>query len=523
MTNNQKRIQRWWRLSIVILLAIGICFRFTNLDKKAYWRDEVATSLRVSGYTTSEVIQQVYDGRIIGVQDLEKYQRPNSDKGLKDTIKSLAVEDSQHPPLYYVMVRFWAQWFGNSPGTMRTLSAFISLLTFPSFYWLCIELFESALVGWGAIALTSVSLFHLMYAQEAREYGLWTVTILLASAALLRAIKRQKKVDWGIYAATLTLGFYTFPLTGLVWLGQGIYVAVIERFRLTKNLVSYFLASLLVLLAFTLWLFVVITNSSKIISTTGWLFQPVSWRLVVQHWLLNISYVFVSASPKIMFFVFVLIIYSFYFLCRKNPYEIWLFVLLLIGSTAIPLILSDVINGGRLSATTRYMVPCFLGIQIAVAYCFTTGIVLTYSQKRWLKILWTILMIAVILVGIWTCSRFLKTENGWNKGNFNNLPMARIINKSKSPLVISEVKDVNDLPSLSNFISLTYMLVPKVKFQLVVQPNIPKIPDGFNDIFLFKPSRQLQKSFQQEQKYKSQEVDRRLKRTLLYFSRENNF
>ncbi len=38
-----------WRFLIIIVLVIGIFFRFTNLDQKVYWYDEVSTSLTIVG------------------------------------------------------------------------------------------------------------------------------------------------------------------------------------------------------------------------------------------------------------------------------------------------------------------------------------------------------------------------------------------------------------------------------------------------------------------------------------------
>ena len=63
---------------------------------------------------------------------------------------------------------------------IRSLSALISLLIFPCIYWLCRELFNVPLSVPGvAIALMAISPIQLVYAQEAREYILWLVTIII--------------------------------------------------------------------------------------------------------------------------------------------------------------------------------------------------------------------------------------------------------------------------------------------------------------------------------------------------------
>jgi uncharacterized membrane protein len=76
--------------SLIIILGIGIFFRFVNLDRKSYWGDEVFTSLQLSGYTRAEMIQELSNGRVTSLRDLRKFQHLNPDKTVADTIKTLA-------------------------------------------------------------------------------------------------------------------------------------------------------------------------------------------------------------------------------------------------------------------------------------------------------------------------------------------------------------------------------------------------------------------------------------------------
>ncbi|MGA9382223.1 MAG: glycosyltransferase family 39 protein, partial [Phormidium sp.] len=227
---------------IIVLLVIGIFFRFVNLEKKIYWPDETFTSLRISGHTVQEAVEKLYDGRVISIADLHKYQTLNSDRNVSDTINGLAIEEPQQTPLYYILVRFWVQLFGESVALTRSFSAGISLLVFPAIYWLCRELFDCTLTAWVAIALIAISPFHVLYAQEARPYAFWTVTILISSAALLRAMRLKTQFSWSLYIVTLAISLYTFLLSGLVALSHGIYVLTREKFRLTKTVIAYLLA-----------------------------------------------------------------------------------------------------------------------------------------------------------------------------------------------------------------------------------------------------------------------------------------
>ena len=124
-------LDKWLRFLIIVVLVLGIFFRFANLGNKVYWIDEAYTSLRISGYTEVEMLTQISYQQIISPSDLQKYQQINSETNLTDTLHSLATEDPQHPPLYYILARHWAQWFGSSVTAMRSLAAVISLLVFP--------------------------------------------------------------------------------------------------------------------------------------------------------------------------------------------------------------------------------------------------------------------------------------------------------------------------------------------------------------------------------------------------------
>ena len=495
LTQNGIFYLTWFRFLIIVLLVLGVFFRFVNLDHKAYWNDETATSLRISGYTWSELKHQLLD-HIVTIEDLQNYQRINPDKSVINTIKGLAVEEPQHPPLYFVMERFWVQWFGNSVAVRRSLSALISLLVFPCLYWLCLELFNSSLVGWVAISMIAVSPFHVLYAQEAREYSLWTVTILLSSAALLRAMRLKNKLSWGIYAATIALGLYTYLFSGLVAIGHGIYVVITESFRLTKTLTAYLLASLAGIIAFAPWIFVVITNLSEIRGTTHWTLTYTPLLTLVEMWIVNLSRIFIDFNygfsskmllPELV--ILILIGYSIYFLCRNTPKQVWLFVLTLIGSTLI-LAVPDLIGKGEITTITRYLIPCYLGIQLAVAYLFTTQITSISVNLRQKK-LWQIAILLLTLSGVLSCAVSSQQVWWWNKYSaIFNPQVARIVNKASSPLFITNDSGVPQ--------TLAYLFAPKVRLQLVAderlvmpngelrcQQNMFNTPDGFSDIFLY--------------------------------------
>ncbi|HEY9669490.1 MAG TPA: glycosyltransferase family 39 protein, partial [Coleofasciculaceae cyanobacterium] len=297
-----KLLQNWvfpptgLRFLLVVLLVLGLFFRFVNLDRKIYWMDETYTSLRISGYTEAEVAQHLLGKPILGIQDLHQYQRLNSEKSVVDTVSGLAAEEPQLPPLYFVLVRFWAQLFGTSVAAIRSFSAVLSVLAFPCIYWLCLELFQSSLVGGLASALLAVSPFQLVYAQEARPYSLWTVAILLSSASLLRAIRVNTWRSWSVYAATVAIGLYSHLFFVLVGIAHAIYVFAIHNWRWSNTLKSHWLASGVGIIAFLPWIAVILNNYKQALTMTKAQDTQTPLTYFIKSWLGNLSRNFIDTG-----------------------------------------------------------------------------------------------------------------------------------------------------------------------------------------------------------------------------------
>jgi len=180
------------RLLILSLLLFGIYVRFANLGQKVYTVDEVRGLLRASGITSQEFVETFYNGQPIASSELQKYQTANANRPLSDALSALA-NNPEHPPLYYLLMRFSLQLLHTAVAS-RWLTVGFSLLLLPAVYWLCQLLFasapiSSAAIGWSTIALITVSPFHVLLAQEARQYSIWALLPILSSAFLLKALQ----------------------------------------------------------------------------------------------------------------------------------------------------------------------------------------------------------------------------------------------------------------------------------------------------------------------------------------------
>ena len=529
MMIDQKTKLNIWQICLIILLVLGIFFRFAHLDRKVYWLDESHTSLRIFGYTEPEFIQDIFAGEVVNSEDLLKYQGFSPEKNWSDTFRVVS-GNTEHAPLYYFSLRLWAQWFGSSVTAIRSFSAILSLLAFPCLYWLCQELFASPAVSWMAIALFSVSPFQILYAQEARPYSLLTLTILLATASLLRAIRLNNQTSWALYTLTLTLGCYTHWFFVLIALSHGIYLVTLEKFRPTKTAISYLITSLTAIIAFSPWIVNTLLAPPPLEQQMGWVFRKLPLLTLVKSWGLSISRVFFDldrglclppGNPNCRYFLssqggmiylviiplIILLVYSFYLLFRRTPQRVWLLLISLMAVTALALIVPDLIKGGQRSTVTRYLIPCLLAMQIAVAYSLSTHLI-NPQQKIGQQKLWQVITVILISLGVISSVVSFSATGWWSKGkNYHVYPIANYINQSDRPLLLYSVPN-NVLwgkgGAVGRVMPLSRILEPKVGILFAINGNDPpeKLPTGYEDVFLYRPSRGLKQWLEENQNQK---------------------
>lgn len=475
----------WLKYGVLVLIALGVFFRFYNLDKKVYWIDETNSSLRTLGYTKTELIDTVFTGEVVSAAQLQQFQQLSPEKGWGDTWNALT-GTAEHTPLYFLLARAWIGLVGHSVASMRFLTALFSVLVFPCLYWLCRELFGSPTVGWIAMALFAVTPVHVLYAQEARPYSLLSVLILLSGVLLLRALKTNTRTSWLLYGVTVAAGLYTQLLFGLVAIAQGLYVLLTKRWRSTTR--AYLISATAAGLSLVPWLMILVRNWQKVQQSTISLNDGYSSSYIFDRWFLNLNLAFLSrelGGANILLVIATLI--ALYVFCRSAPKRAWLFVLLLIGVTFTVLAIPDLIVGGRRSLRIRYLFACFFGIQMAYAYVFATQAV---WAKTWQQQLWRLFMVVLVTGGLAACIATSQAVVWWNKSVPRSSyfpPVATLINQAENPLVISD-------GPVTDTLAFSAWLEPDVKLQLITeQPRKLRIAPGYDPVYLLNPSDQLQK------------------------------
>jgi uncharacterized membrane protein len=496
----------WLKLALVVLLGLGIVFRLISLDGKIYWHDEAYTSLRAAGYLGSEVDAALFQNQAIAAPSLQRFQTIKPGSTVADTVRSLAVDVPQHPPLYFVLTRIWMQAFGGSPTATRSLAAVISLFSLPAIYFLGAELFQSRFVGAIAAVLLALSPFDILFAETSRQYSLQTLLILLSSWLLLRACRQRYRWLWGGYALMVAAGLYTQPLIVLTWAAHGLYLlgrCGLEPARGTfarlkygsrwQPLWGYGIAMAIAWLLFAPWLWVMVTNAGQMAATSSWTSSAMDLERLAKFWLLSFTSLFIDLdfgfeNPltfvlRLPFLAFIL--GSFYILYRRTAWAVWGFIVIMAVLPFLALALPDVLLGGYRSAITRYLNPCFPAVQLAVAYWLAQDFVLSKVQGR------RLVLPVLLTVSIVSNTLSSRADSWWSKDlSYPNAAIAAILNQAQPVVLISDVGDT--LTNRGDLLGLSHDLEEGVSLFLVTQPpDLSALDLDQEPLYVFRPSQEL--------------------------------
>jgi uncharacterized membrane protein len=498
----------WWRSLVIIILILGIIFRFVNLEEKIYWHDEVYTSLRAAGFTSQEVYEQGFQNQLLTPAQLLKFQAIKPDSTVIDTIYSLAIEDPQHPPLYFILARYWMQLFGSSFTAFRSLPALISLLSWVFICLLAREIFGQKLTAPLAVILLAISPFDILFAQIARQYSSLTFLVIASTYFLFKADKNNRSINWIYYTIVSLLGLYTHPFFALTLFGHGLFI--VSKLILTTEwrkfswekalnywwrspLKLYLLSSVINISLFFPWLLVIKSNSQRALNSTSWAASFDSLE-VIKYWILSFSSLFTDlyfgnnlATYSYRLLYIAIILTAIYLVITTTKQETWLLISTSIFVPLLLLVVPDILLNTHRSAVTRYLIPCFPGIQLAVAY------LVSYYAKNCLK-LGQIILVFLLTSSIISNSINAISETSWSKGiSYYNGEISRIINTYHYPLLVS---DRGSFTNLGNLISLAYCLDGDTRLLLLsYPPQTEKLKSILNTaqtaILVFRPSEEL--------------------------------
>lgn len=430
-----------WRLIAVGAIVMGVFFRFYHIEHEPLWDDEVITWTHVLGISEQEVVSAAPGFR--HVSDLREVLHPGIvRRPISSVIGVLRAEDSQHPPVYYVIAHEWTRLFGTSLRALRLLSALLGVLAIPCAYWLCFELFESsagALLGAALVALAPVAV---LYSEEAREYGLWLVCMLVTSALFIRAFRSASMAAWCSYCITLATSLYVFPLTMVIAAAQAIVSLGAHTSR--RNRLHALAAIAIALALFAPWLVVILSHLSAIDAAmkgiiTSRPFQLQWLRGVIR--LLRVDNVDFNGGHRAITGLAIIacvpiLAYAIYEVRRIEAQASRLFIWALLACSTLPFIGLDFFLGGHRVDTLRYFLPALLALDLALAALLWPKLNDAARPKRWGA--WVAVFGLVVALRFASDAQIALAPTWWLSYNMQPRVVAAQINSLTRPLIISD-------------------------------------------------------------------------------------
>lgn len=138
---------------------------------------------------------------------------------LSDIVK---VKGDLHPPLYYLLLYFWAR-ISMSDWWLRFMSVCINLLTIPPLYVLARHIGNRYIARF-AIIIFSISPIMFYYSNEVRSYALCVFWSVAGTCAFVKMQGRYHLKYTMAYVIISALSLYTHYYLGLLILSQAVYL-----------------------------------------------------------------------------------------------------------------------------------------------------------------------------------------------------------------------------------------------------------------------------------------------------------
>lgn len=225
-----------------------------------------------------------------------------------------------HPPLYYLLLHVWMEWFGKSPLAIRSLSAIAGTLTVALGMFMARSIFNvaTALIGGLFLAMLPVAV---RLSQEARMYAVEGLFLMGATLAMVYWMRRPARYRYGlIYACCMTAALYTHYFAVLVALAHWLYLIALglhPQVRARQVIgKEWWACHTLIVIAYMPWLFSLVDllrNYAKIqaLGSVAWLPQADWYTLPGTMWrflTLKSPTLFSGGGDWLLFLVIVVIL-----------------------------------------------------------------------------------------------------------------------------------------------------------------------------------------------------------------------
>ena len=248
-------------------------------------------------------------------------------------------QDLIHPPLFYVLLKFWITSGGESLFWLRFFPVFFSIISIVPFFFLCRELKLKFSTISLALLFLAANGCLIKYAQEVRMYSVLLCFALFSMWLFVRFLNLGKNI-W-ILTIINFLMIYTHYFGWLVVLSEIAAIVILQRIKIRQILIMFGI----LLMSFVPWVLAILKateTNSNFAQNIGWIEKPNATTLL--NFLFDLIEPFYyqqsSVEPTSIFVITIplllIIVASFvtYFIFWKSETELekrnlWLLVILL--------------------------------------------------------------------------------------------------------------------------------------------------------------------------------------------------
>ena len=356
-------IKRHW--AILLIVVSGIVLRYYHNTDISLWHDEAFSALYIK-YSWSEMMYRI---------------------GL-----------DVHPPLYYILLRFWHYIFGDSLLALRSFSVFTGVAIIPLAYLFVKELFHNKKAALWVALLTALNPFQIEYVTEVRMYTLGAFLALLGAYFLVRALntenayfeskekgipnlpetanlKKDALIFYALFAITTSAMMYTHYYLFFTAAGLGLYAIGHHLFKYKDHLKKYlylFGSFALIGALFLPWFKTFLFQFNQV-SGSFWIPKMDIWSIPTTVWQMLFAFGIDINNDLTKILVSVALLFSVAFLChflwRTNEKAKWLVVLSILApfGGAILFVLLSKLRGQEASVfLVRYFLFASVFYTIAI-------------------------------------------------------------------------------------------------------------------------------------------------------------
>lgn len=334
---------------LIVIICVGTLLRLPDLSVRSLWFDEAFSWMLACQFPVSESIYRT---------------------GL-----------DVHPPLYYLVLRFWIYLFGDSIIAMRSMSIVFADLNILILFFFSRDCFSNldapsrAKVGLFAAGFLSVSAYHIHWSQETRMYTFALFLTTTSAWLLLISLRNPNSIKYWLYYAVVSCALlYTHNYGLFVVFGQGVYCLfnlMLTRTDSLKNMIvsqkfrNATISYALIFWGYVPWLPVLMFQKSQV-QGNYWIGKMTIWTIpdaLFQLVIPNNHYEVISRMGAALLTACILIV-MFLFLRQLS----WAKGLVLTGALS-PIVIASVVSLSSVSIiVTRHFLYSYIFILCIIAY-----------------------------------------------------------------------------------------------------------------------------------------------------------